>query len=90
MVNRATERAVGRWEEIMRRVTGSPGEREIISAVVGEFNEMPGMKLTRDQFCRLWHLPHDEAERVIGSLVTSGFLRKDSENRYGRAVDRAT
>jgi DNA-binding IclR family transcriptional regulator len=74
----------------MSPATGSSGECEIISAVVGEFNEMPGMKLTRDQICRLWHLPHDEAERVVGSLVTRGFLRKDSENRYGRAVDRAT
>lgn len=74
----------------MRAAPVPSGGQEIISAVVGEFNEMPGMKLTREQICRLWHLPRDEAEQVIGSLVASGFLRKDSHNRYGRAIDRAT
>jgi hypothetical protein len=60
---------------------------EIISTIRGEFNEMPGMKLTRDQFCRLWHLEAKLAERVIGSLTASGFLQKDGDNRYGRAID---
>jgi hypothetical protein len=60
---------------------------QVMSAIRGEFNEMPGMKLTRDQFCRLWHLERHQAERVIKSLTTSGFLRKDPQNRYGRAVD---
>jgi tRNA G26 N,N-dimethylase Trm1 len=60
---------------------------EIISTIRGEFNEMPGMRLTRAQFCRLWHLEGKHAERVIGALTASGFLRKDRENRYGRAID---
>ena len=50
---------------------------QIIGAIRGEFNEMPGMKLTREQICRLWHLERHEAERVIQSLTTSGFLRRD-------------
>ena len=60
---------------------------DIIQTIRGEFNEMPGMRLTRDQFCRLWHLDGKAAERVIRSLTTSGFLRRDDENRYGRAID---
>jgi hypothetical protein len=48
---------------------------------------MPGMRLTHDQFCRLWHLEGQEAERVISSLTASGFLRRDGNNRYGRTVD---
>jgi len=63
---------------------------EIINAIRGEFNEMPGMKLTRDQFCRLWHLESNVAERVIKSLTASGFLKRDRNNRYGRAVDAVT
>jgi len=62
----------------------------IISAIRGEFDEMPGMKLTREQICRLWRLEHQEAERVIHSLMTSGFLRRDQRNRYGRALDGIT
>ena len=60
---------------------------QIIEAIRGEFNEMPGMRLTHDQFCRLWHLERQEAERVINSLTRSGFLQRDG-NRYGRTVDR--
>jgi hypothetical protein len=58
----------------------------IIETIRCEFNEMPGMRLTHDQFCRLWHLARPEADRVISSLTASGFLRRDG-NRYGRAVD---
>ena len=61
--------------------------QRIIDAIRGEFNEMPGMRLTHDQFCRLWHLERQEAERVISSLTASGFLRRDGNNRYGRTVD---
>jgi hypothetical protein len=61
--------------------------KQIIDAIRGEFNEMPGMRLTHDQFCRLWHLERQEAERVISSLTASGFLRRDRNNRYGRTVD---
>ena len=60
-------------------------EQHIVGAIVGEFNEMPGMKLTRDQFCRLWGLERDQADRLIRSLVTCGFLRQDQHNRYRRA-----
>jgi hypothetical protein len=61
--------------------------KQTMDAIRGEFNEMPGMRLTHDQFCRLWHLERQEAERVISSLTASGFLRRDENNRYGRTVD---
>jgi DNA-binding IclR family transcriptional regulator len=67
-----------------------PATEQIIGAIRGEFNEMPGMKLTREQICRLWHLEPHEAERVIQSLTTSGFLRRDQANRYARAADGGT
>jgi Fic family protein len=59
----------------------------IIDTIRGEFNEMPGMKLTSDQFCRLWHLERHVAERAIRSLTNSGFLQKDQDDRYGRVID---
>jgi len=45
------------------------------------------MKLTREQFCRLWGLECDEADRVIRLLVASGFLGRDQHNRYRRVAD---
>jgi hypothetical protein len=60
---------------------------QLIDVIRGEFNEMPGMRLTHDQFCRLWHLDRHDAERVISSLTASGFLRRDGNNRFVRTVD---
>ena len=59
---------------------------QIVNAIVGEFNEMPGMKLTRDQFCRLWGLERADADLAIQWLVASGFLIRDHHNRYRRAA----
>jgi hypothetical protein len=63
---------------------------QIVDAIRGEFNEMPGMRLTPDQFCRLWSLEREDAERIISSLTASGFLRRHDDNRYGRTIDRTT
>lgn len=61
-------------------------EEHLVATIVGEFHEMPGMKLTREQFCRLWGLERDAADRVIRFLVASGFLQRDQHNRYRRAA----
>ena len=49
-----------------------------------EFEEMPGMRLTAPQACRLWGLTSEECELALGDLVGSGFLVKDREGRYVR------
>ena len=49
-----------------------------------EFEEMPGMRLTAAQACRLWGLTSEECELALGDLVDSGFLVKDREGRYVR------
>ena len=47
---------------------------DLIPIVRGEFNEMPGMRLTRRQFRRLWNLTQAEAEWLATTLIASGFL----------------
>jgi hypothetical protein len=39
-----------------------------------EFAEMPTLKLTRRQACRLWSLPDDVCDAALGCLVQCGFL----------------
>jgi hypothetical protein len=61
--------------------------RGIGSIICGEFNEMPGMRLTLSQVCRLWTLTPSEAEAVVGSLVKRGMLAVDDGGRVCRPQD---
>ena len=55
--------------------------------ICGEFNEMPGMRLTIPQVCRLWTLTRPEAEVVVRSLVERGVLAVDDGGRVCRPQD---
>jgi hypothetical protein len=55
--------------------------------ILAEFDEMPGMRLTMAQVCRLWRLQTVEADRVIRSLVAQGVLAFDRSGRVCRPID---
>lgn len=61
--------------------------RGIGTIICGEFSEMPGMRLTLSQVCRLWTLTRFEAEVVVRSLVERGVLAVDDEGRVCRRQD---
>ena len=61
--------------------------RGIWTIICGEFNEMPGMRLTMAQVCRLWTLTKSEAETIVRSLVERGVLAVDDGGRVCRAQD---
>jgi hypothetical protein len=50
----------------------------LVDRVRGEFNEMPGLRLTRDQAARLWGLDTASCEEVLNRLVAASFLRWSS------------
>ena len=58
----------------------------LVWMIRSEFNEMPGMWLTRAQFRRLWHLTEAECDRLLGYLLDSGFLT-ESGRGVGRPSD---
>ena len=65
--------------------TLTPTQPEImISVIRSEFEEMPGLHLTRQQFARLWNLDGTECERIIDELVADGFLTADSKGQLHR------
>ena len=46
----------------------------LVRTIRAEFDEMPGMWLTRTQFRRLWHLTEADCERLLRHFLGSGFL----------------
>lgn len=49
--------------------------QRVIERVRGEFNEMPGLRLTPEQAARLWGLDTRSCGEVLRALVSSSFLR---------------
>ena len=57
-------------------------ERERIQIIRGEFLEIPGLRLTRDQIQRLWGLRWDVCSTVLEELLDQGFLRATADGSY--------
>jgi hypothetical protein len=49
--------------------------QDVIERVRGEFNEMPGLRLTPEQAARLWGLDAPSCNQVLRTLVSTSFLR---------------
>ena len=61
----------------------------LLEIVRGEFLEMPGLRLTRQQARRLWALDADTCDAVLSTLEGSGFLRRTREGKYMLAFPNA-
>ena len=48
--------------------------RELIGRIRGEFLEMPGLKLSLQQACRLWNLSAGACGEALDALRAEGFL----------------
>jgi len=59
----------------------------MIPVIRGEFIEMPGMRLTRAQFQRLWSLTAHEGERILDCLLGTGFLVEGRDGLIRRSTD---
>jgi hypothetical protein len=76
----------------MTAMTSTPAlgvsrERDTFESLVriirAEFNEMPGMWLTRAQFRRLWHLTDADCDHLLRHFLGTGFLT-ESGHGLGR------
>jgi hypothetical protein len=71
-------------------VTRGLGEEtmaRIVTVIRGEFVEMPGLRLTRPQFRRLWNLTIEQQEPVLDCLIQSGFLVEGPDGFLRRRSD---
>lgn len=60
--------------------------RDTVTRIEMEFREMPGLKLTAPQACRLFGLPAELCDPALDVLVGNGFL---SRGRDGTFIRRA-
>lgn len=54
----------------------------ILESIRAEYSSTPGMRLTGNQICRLWHLTSEERCSLVEQLVAEGFLVQDDDGRY--------
>jgi hypothetical protein len=54
--------------------------------VRGEYLEMPGLRLTPVQACRLWAIDEAHCHAVLNTLVDSGFLVRTADGAFTRAA----
>jgi hypothetical protein len=54
----------------------------LVARVRGEYCEMPGLRLTVWQACRLRQLEMSTCERLLEQLVREGFLYKTDNGAY--------
>jgi hypothetical protein len=62
---------------------------EILRRVQCEFLEMPGLRLTEPQVCRLWDLDAPTCSALLAALVDAKFLFRTRDGAFMR-VEHAT
>ncbi len=60
------------------------GLQEVVKRVRGEYLEMPGLRLTRQQAQRLWRLDPTACDAVLGVLVDARFLARTRDGAVVR------
>jgi hypothetical protein len=54
----------------------------LVERIRQEYVAMPGLKLTRDQVCRLWGVGQDVCDVALQTLLTEGFLHQTGTGKY--------
>jgi hypothetical protein len=58
----------------------------LVVRVRGEYFEMPGLRLTFAQACRLWQVDVSTCQTLLEQLVREGFLRKTNNGFFVAAA----
>ena len=61
---------------------------DLVRRVRGEFLEMPGLHLTREQARRLWALDDPTCTSILDALVEVQFLVRQADGQYSRPTER--
>jgi hypothetical protein len=59
-----------------------PSLESLVARVRGEYREMPGLRLTFAQACRLWQVDAPTCETLLQQLVREAFLYKADNGAY--------
>jgi hypothetical protein len=59
-----------------------PSLESLVARIRGEYREMPGLRLTLAQACRLWQVDAATCKTVLEQLVHEAFLHKTDNGTY--------
>lgn len=59
-------------------------DRELVTRIQMEFIEMPGLRVSERQACRLWNLDEATGVQILALLVEKRFLTRSREGAYLR------
>lgn len=59
-----------------------PSLESLVARIRGEYREMPGLRLTFAQACRLWQMDGATCETLLEQLVREAFLYKTDNGAY--------
>jgi hypothetical protein len=59
---------------------------KLVQRIREEFEEAPGLRVTRGEAARFWGLDEETCDRVLATLLATGFLAIDCDGRYGEVV----
>jgi hypothetical protein len=59
----------------------------LVRRAQGEFLEMPGLRLTQLQACRLWGLDRETCGQLLSRLVDARFLSPTRDGAFVQAAD---
>jgi len=59
---------------------------QMLSRICGEYLEMPGLSLTRQQAQRLWGVDEHTCVQLLTMLLESGFLQHTRDDSYIRVT----
>lgn len=54
----------------------------LLNRIRGEFLEMPGLCVTREQACRLWQMDEITCDGILGALMDDGFLTRTPSGAF--------
>jgi hypothetical protein len=57
-------------------------DHRLLSRIRGEYREMPGLRLTFTQACRLWQLDGPTCHQVLDRLLGERFLQRTPDGSY--------
>lgn len=60
---------------------------DLLRRICGEYLEMPGLRLKREQAQRLWGLDGPTCADLLDALVKRGFLRRLTDGTYARMTE---
>lgn len=65
-------------------MTITPAPRRVLEAIRAEYDQMPGLRLTRAQIRRLWQLDGPVCDNAILELIGAGYLQEGPGGRLQR------